>query len=38
VKRLNSGGWGMDTLIGFMVGFVLFLLVVVFLAYRAGAL
>ena len=38
MKKLNNHGWGMDTMIGLMIAFVLLLLIVVFLSYKAGAL
>ncbi len=36
MKKLNHNGWGLSTMIGFMIAFVVFLLVVAFLTYRAG--
>lgn len=38
MKKLDNKGWGMDTLIGFMIAFVLFLIIIVILSYRAGVL
>ncbi len=38
MRKLNNKGWGMDTMIGFMIAFVIFLLIIVFLSYRAGAM
>ena len=38
MKRLNRGGWGLSTMIGIMIALVLFLIIVAFLTYRAGAL
>lgn len=36
MKKLNSNGWGLSTMIGFMIAFVIFLIIIVFLSYRAG--
>jgi len=36
MKKLGQGGWGMDTLIGFMIGFAIFLLIIVILTYKYG--
>ena len=36
MKKLGQGGWGMDTLIGFMIGFAIFLIIIVFLTYKYG--
>ena len=38
MKKLNNRGWGIDTMIGLMIAFVLFLIIVVILSYRAGAM
>lgn len=38
MKKLNNHGWGMDTLIGFMIAFVIFLIIIVVLSYKAGAM
>ena len=38
MKKLNSNGWGMDTMISFLIAFVIFLIIVVFLTYKAGAM
>ncbi len=32
-KRLNNNGWGLSTMIGFMIVFVIFLIIIVFLTY-----
>jgi len=37
-KIFNNHGWGMDAMIGFMIGLVIFLIIIVILAYQAGAL
>ncbi|MBQ6323236.1 MAG: DUF4006 family protein [Bacilli bacterium] len=36
MKKLNRNGWGLSTMIGFIIGFVLFLLLIAFLTYKAG--
>lgn len=36
MKKLNINGWGLSAMIGFMVGFVIFLIVISFLAYKLG--
>jgi len=36
MKKLNHNGWGLSAMVGFMIGFVIFLLVIAFLTYRAG--
>lgn len=36
MKNNNQNGWGLSAMIGFMVGFVLFLIAISFLAYRLG--
>lgn len=36
MKKLGSGGWGMDTMIAFMIAFAVFLLIIVILSYRLG--
>jgi len=33
---MGSGGWGMDTMIGFMIAFAVFLLIIVILSYKLG--
>ena len=38
MKKLNNNGWGMDTMIAFVIAFVIFLLVIVFLTSRVGSL
>ena len=38
MKKLNKHGWGMDTMIGLMIAFVLLLIVIIVLSYKAGAL
>ena len=38
MKKMNHNGWGLSTMIGFIVGFVLFLIIITILAYRIGAL
>ena len=36
MKKLNHRGWGLSAMVGFMIGFVVFLLIIVFLTYQAG--
>jgi len=36
--KLNKRGWGMDSMIGFLIGFVVFLLIIVLLVYSFGIL
>jgi hypothetical protein len=36
MKRLNNNGWGLSTMIGLMIAFVLFLIIIVILSFRAG--
>ena len=36
--KMNNRGWGLSTMIGLMIAFVLFLIIVVILSYRAGAM
>ncbi len=36
MKKLNNNGWGLSTMIGFMIAFVIFLIIIVFLSYKAG--
>lgn len=36
MKKLNSNGWGLSTMIGFMIAFVIFLIIIVFLTHNAG--
>ena len=36
MKKIGNGGWGMATMIGFMVAFVVFLIIVVILSYKLG--
>ena len=38
MRKINNKGWGMDAMIGFMIAFVIFLLIIVFLTFRAGAM
>ena len=38
MKRLNNGGWGLDTMIGLMIAFAIFLIIIVILSYRSGAM
>jgi len=38
VKKLNNRGWGLDTMIGLMIIFVIFLIVIVILSYRVNAI
>lgn len=34
MKKFNNKGWGMSTMITFIIAFCLFLLIIAFLAYR----
>ena len=36
MKKLGNGGWGMDTMIGFMIAFAILLIVIVILSYKFG--
>ena len=36
MKRLNNGGWGLSTMIGFMIGLVIFLIIIAILSYNLG--
>jgi len=36
MKKLNNNGWGLSTMITFIVVFLLFILVVVILSYNMG--
>ena len=36
MKKLGNGGWGLSAMVGFMVAFAIFLIIIVILAYRAG--
>lgn len=36
MKKLNNGGFGISTMIGFMIAFVLFLLIIVFIYMYNG--
>ena len=36
MKRLNNGGWGLSTMIGLMIGFVIFLIIIAILSYNLG--
>ena len=38
MRKLNKRGWGMDTMIGFLIGFVVFLLIILVLIYNLGVL
>jgi hypothetical protein len=38
MKKLNEKGWGLSTMIGILIAFVLFLLIIVFLSYKVGGL
>ena len=38
MKKLNDKGWGLSTMIGIIIAFVLFLLLIVFLSYKVGSL
>ena len=36
MKKLNNNGWGLSTMIGFMIAFVIFLIIIAFLSWNAG--
>ncbi len=36
MKRLGNSGWGLDTMIAFMVAFVVFLIIIVIMSYQFG--
>ena len=36
MKKLGNGGWGMDTMIGFMIAFAILFIVIVILSYKFG--
>lgn len=36
MKKLNNKGWGLSTMIGLMVGLVIFLIIVAVLSYNVG--
>jgi len=36
MKKLGNGGWGLSAMVGFMIAFAIFLIIIVILAYRAG--
>ena len=36
MKKLGNGGWGLSTMVGFMIAFAIFLIIIVIMAYRAG--
>ena len=36
MKKLGSGGFGLSTMVAFMIAFAIFLIIIVILAYRAG--
>ena len=36
MKRLNNGGWGLSTMIGLMVGFVIVLIIIAILCHNMG--
>lgn len=36
MRKLNSNGWGLSTMIGFVIAFVVFLIIIVILSYKAG--
>ena len=36
VKKLGNNGWGLGAMIGFMIAFAIFLIIIVILAYLAG--
>lgn len=34
MKKLNKNGWGLSAMIGFMIAFVVFLIIIAVLSYR----
>ena len=36
MKKLNNNGWGISAMIGFMIAFVIFLIIIAVLTYHAG--
>ena len=38
MKKINNGGWGLSTMIGLMIAFAIFLIIIVILSYNAGAM
>jgi len=36
MKKLNKKGWGLSAMIGFMIAFVIFLIIIAVLSYRYG--
>ncbi len=36
MKKLGNHGWGLDAMVGFMIAFAIFLIIIVILAWRAG--
>ena len=36
MKKLNNNGWGISAMIGFMIAFVIFLIIIAVLSYRYG--
>ena len=36
MKKLGNGGWGLDTMIGFMIAFAVLLIIIVILSYHLG--
>ena len=36
MKKLNSNGWGISAMIGFMIAFVIFLIIIAVLTYNTG--
>ncbi len=38
MKRLGNGGWGLSAMIGFMIAFVVLLIVVVIMSYKVESI
>lgn len=36
MKKLNNNGWGISAMIGFMIAFVIFLIIIAVLTYHVG--
>lgn len=36
MKKLGNGGWGLSAMIGFVIVFVIFLIIIVVLSYKVG--
>lgn len=36
MKKLDNGGWSLGMMIGLLIGFAIFLLIIVFLSFKMG--